>query len=188
MKIHLLILALVAILRSQARVVRFQADGEVESEFVEDDPIDNRPIGEDPERCTPIGETCNADNYNGECCKTEEITTCVEPYLRLGFDRCQICASDGASCNSRTECCSNCCSDGLCAEEYESCNLIETFWITTFWFLIFVGVCIGLYFLIKWICDSINSSKMITRRRVLKQGKTQDQGTTLIVMGKDRED
>mmetsp|Transcript_30748 Transcript_30748/g.38042 ORF Transcript_30748/g.38042 Transcript_30748/m.38042 type:complete len:83 (-) Transcript_30748:214-462(-) len=82
------------------------------------------------------------------------MTTCIDPYLRIGFDRCKVCASNGASCSGRTECCSHCCSEGMCMKDFQSCNLYETFWIVAFYFLLFTLIfgCGG-YFLIKWICD-----------------------------------
>ena len=134
------------------------------------------------EGCIPIGETCDAGNYNGECCNDEELTTCMDPYLRIGFDECVICASNGASCGYRTECCSNCCSDGVCREDYQSCNLVETFWIVAFWFMMFALIVgLGGYFLIKWICDQFIMVR-IARRRVIKEAIENNDETTLIVL------
>ena len=101
-----------------------------------------------------MGETCDEGSLADKCCAIEEVTTCMDPYLRIGWDRCVICATNGASCNYRTECCSDCCSDGECQEDFESCNLIETFWITTFWFVIITLLLgVAVYLVFKYVCD-----------------------------------
>ena len=76
----------------------------------------------------------------------------------------------------------------MCGPNYESCNLVETFWVVAFWFLVFVGVCTGAYFLIKWICDSMNSSSLKNNKKLLKQASIDQEGTTLIIMGKNCQD
>ena len=133
--------------------------------------------------CIPLDERCSLETYNGECCQDNNIVTCMDPWLSIGYDRCKICASNGASCADRTECCSNCCSDGACADNYESCNLVETFWVVFFWFLVFSLILgVGGYFLIKWICDKLTQKARFYISPHQRKAKDEDSPSAVLVL------
>ena len=134
------------------------------------------------EDCIPTGDSCDANNYNGECCQTESLTTCINPYLNLGSDSCEVCATDNASCSSRTECCSDCCDNDICVENYDECNWVETFWVVVAWAALGALVFgVGGYYLFKWLCSD-TSSKSYRNKQLKSSSKNVDSDSPILVV------
>ena len=68
--------------------------------------------------CAKVEEPCGFNDEELECCNEGNGVTCVTPEYGVGNSKCRVCAFNGSSCESRTECCSNCCNDNVCLENW----------------------------------------------------------------------
>ena len=49
----------------------------------------------------------------------------MSPWYIIGSLECRTCAAKDQPCNRRTDCCSDCCENGVCSPGYDNCNLKE---------------------------------------------------------------
>ena len=93
--------------------------------------------------CIAYGDRCQTDQYADDCCQEGAGVSCIQPYLGVGFTKCRTCAAEGQSCESRTDCCTNCCSSGECVQNWDNCNFTETIETVALYIgLIVLGVCV----------------------------------------------
>ena len=76
----------------------------------------------------------------------------MDPYFSLGIPKCIACKAEGAVCQNRTDCCTNCCHDGNCQQNFDSCNFTEQM-ETAFGFLALLALVVlgGLIAICIWI-------------------------------------
>ena len=78
------------------------------------------------EKCIAKGDRCD-DRYDATpCCNEGKSATCMDPMYGLGFYKCRECRPEGSPCEKRTDCCTNCCSGGVCEQNWDTCNFTET--------------------------------------------------------------
>ena len=71
--------------------------------------------------CVATGDAC-VDEYGADaCCDEGNGVTCITP-LDFSQATCQTCAYNGDSCTDRTDCCTDCCNEGVCVSNYATCN------------------------------------------------------------------
>ena len=118
------------------------------------------------DQCFPKGHRCSTDHYASDyvpCCGDlgdDGNMICMKPFLQLGFDTCQTCAPENSECTMRTDCCTNCCSNGKCVPNWDTCNWDEGFAEVV---MIFGGMLLGAIALIGgiiyWIWKQCNKDK-----------------------------
>ena len=127
------------------------------------------------DQCYPKGHRCSRDDYAEDyvaCCGKDgsgEDMTCMKPFLQLGFDTCKTCAPENSECTMRTDCCTNCCSNGKCVPNWDTCNWDEGFAEVV---LIFGVLIIGAIALVVgicyWVYKQFNNKKKSNTNKNLK--------------------
>ena len=95
--------------------------------------------------CLALGDSCTTSSYNADyqpCCGEDtETATCMSPRLHIvGSTECRTCAAEYQPCNRRTDCCTNCCNNGVCIPDYDNCNFSENM-STAFLIMVLFFVC-----------------------------------------------
>ena len=128
--------------------------------------------------CINTGDICTDMLDATPCCDESNNVRCITPMYSFGRARCETCQDEGSVCEDRTDCCTDCCSNGLCTQGWDTCNFAESvaIYLTIFGILSLALVCALCYAVVK----VIGSLRKTSAKSVVNSGKEEE--VTLVVL------